>query len=346
MDYITVEGGRALKGYVQVHGAKNSILPILAASVLTESICVIENCPHLTDVAGMTAILKAIGCQVTRDGRTVTVDSNGPIAAEISATQMSALRSSITFLGALLARCGRAELFLPGGCELGSRPVDIHLWALMRMGAKIRTSDGRVQASVTRPTGCELVLPIPSVGATENIMLFATACEGETVIVNAAREPELVDLQNYLNAAGFFVSGAGTPVIRIRGGRREAPTCVRHRAIPDRIAAATWMCAATACGGEVTMQGVDPFPLTSLAAMLTEMGARTDFTADTVTVRRTSPLRALTATVRTGPYPGFPTDMQPLLMVPAVLARGQTVFEENMFDSRYRHVPELNRMGA
>ena len=346
MDYIKVEGGRALTGSVRVYGAKNSVLPILAASVLTSGVSVIENCPRLKDIDAILAILRALGCEVTAEERTITVDSSGPIAAEISAEQMSALRASIAFLGALLARNGRAELFVPGGCELGSRPIDIHLWALMRLGAKIRQQDGRLHAAVSRGNGCELVLPIPSVGATENIMLFATACGGETVIVNAAREPEIVDLQTYLNAAGFSVSGAGSPVIRIAGGRKTQPTQVVHRVIPDRIAAATWMCATASAGGEVMVTGVEPEPLALLGELLAEMGCGVQFAADAVTIRRVGPLQAPRATVRTGPYPGFPTDMQPLLMVPAVLAHGQTVFEENMFDSRYRHVPELNRMGA
>ncbi len=346
MDYIKVVGGRALTGAVQVHGAKNSVLPILAASVLTAGVSVIKNCPRLKDVDAMLLILRELGCKVSAENRTITVDSSNAVAETISAERMSALRSSIAFLGALLARNGRAELYMPGGCELGSRPIDIHLWALARMGAKIRQCDGRLHATVSRGNGCELVLPVPSVGATENIMLFATACSGETVIVNAAREPEIVDLQTYLNAAGFSVSGAGTPVIRIVGGRKAVTGPIVHRAIPDRIVAATWMCAAAGTGGEVTVAGVEPAPLELLGGVLTEMGCEVGFAGGEVTVRRVRPLRAPTMTVRTGPYPGFPTDMQPLLMVPAILAHGQTVFEENVFDGRYRHVSELNRMGA
>lgn len=346
MDYIKVVGGRALTGAVQVHGAKNSVLPILAASVLTAGVSVIENCPRLKDVDAMLLILRELGCKVSAENRTITVDSSNAVAETISAERMSALRSSIAFLGALLARNGRAELYMPGGCELGARPIDIHLWALARMGAKIRQCDGRLHATVSRGSGCELVLPVPSVGATENIMLFATACSGETVIVNAAREPEIVDLQTYLNVAGFSVSGAGTPVIRIVGGRKTVTGPIVHRAIPDRIVAATWMCAAAGTGGEVTVAGVEPAPLELLGGVLAEMGCEVGFAENEVTVRRVRPLRAPTMTVRTGPYPGFPTDMQPLLMVPAILAHGQTVFEENVFDGRYRHVSELNRMGA
>ena len=347
MDLIETVGGRALNGCVRVQGAKNSVLPILAATVLTNGVSVIENCPSLRDVDATVAILEEIGCRVTRENTTLAVDSECASEYNISPEHMSSLRSSVVFLGALLARQGRAELFMPGGCELGARPIDIHLWALMRMGAKITNRDGCLTGTVVNPVGCELVLPIPSVGATENIMLFATACTGTTTIVNAAREPEIADLQAYLTAAGFEVSGAGTPVVRITG-RRTARLSgrVSHRVMPDRIAAATWMCAAAAAGGEVMVEGVEHEPLARLSALLTEMGCTVFQQGGAVTVRRTGPLIALLQPVRTGPYPSFPTDMQPLLTVPASVAEGCTAFEENMFDDRYRHIPELNRMGA
>lgn len=347
MDWIETTGGRALNGCVTVQGSKNSVLPILAATVLTGGISVIENCPELSDVAATVAILEEIGCRVTRKNSTLTVDSECINEYNISIEHMSSLRSSIVFLGALLARLGRADLFMPGGCELGARPIDIHLWALMRMGARISNHDGRLNGTASRPTGCELVLPIPSVGATENIMLFATACEGTTTIVNAAREPEIVELQTYLTAAGFDVSGAGTPVIRVTGCRHARLNgCVRYRVQPDRIAAATWMCAAAAAGGEILVDGVELEPLARLAAVLNAMGCTVYQQQNAVTVRRTGALTAPAEPIRTGPYPGFPTDMQPLLTVPASLADGCTTFEENMFDDRYRHIPELNRMGA
>ncbi len=318
MDLIETVGGRALNGCVRVQGAKNSVLPILAAAVLTNGVSVIENCPSLRDVDATIAILEEIGCRVTRENTTLTVDSECASEYNISPEHMSSLRSSVVFLGALLARQGRAELFMPGGCELGARPIDIHLWALMRMGAKITSRDGCLTGTVVNPTGCELVLPIPSVGATENIMLFATACTGTTTIV-----------------------------IRITG-RRAARLSgrVSHRVMPDRIAAATWMCVAAAAGGEVMVEGVEYEPLARLSALLTEMGCTVFHQGGAVTIRRTGPLIALMQPVRTGPYPSFPTDMQPLLTVPAAVAEGCTAFEENMFDDRYRHVPELNRMGA
>ncbi|PWL55998.1 MAG: UDP-N-acetylglucosamine 1-carboxyvinyltransferase [Clostridiales bacterium] len=347
MDYIEAAGGKTLNGRVQVQGAKNSVLPILAATVLTNGISVIENCPRLKDVDSTIAILEEIGCRVTRKNSTLTVDSEGALEYNISSEHMSSMRSSIVFLGALLARTGKAEMFMPGGCELGARPIDIHLWALLRMGAKIANRDGHLSGTAAQGTGCELVLPIPSVGATENIMLFATACSGTTTIVNAAREPEIVDLQAYMNAVGFDVSGAGTPVVRI-SGRRSARLngYVTHRVVPDRIAAATWMCAAAAAGGEVTVAGIEQAPMSLLGEMLREMGCTVYANADEVTVRRTNALMPASQLIRTGPYPSFPTDMQPLLMAPSVLARGRTVFEENMFDNRYRHVSELNKMGA
>ena len=347
MGYIEAVGGKTLNGRVQVQGAKNSVLPILAATILTNGISVIENCPRLKDVDSTIAILEEIGCRVTRKNSTLTVDSEGALEYNISPEHMSSLRSSIVFLGALLARAGRAEMCMPGGCELGARPIDIHLWALMRMGAKIANRDGHLSATAVQGTGCELVLPIPSVGATENIMLFATACGGTTTIVNAAREPEIVDLQAYLNRVGFDVSGAGTPVVRV-SGRRSANlnAYVTHRIVPDRIAAATWMCAAAAAGGEVTVAGIEQAPMALLADLLREMGCTVYANADEVTVRRVHALTAVPQLIRTGPYPSFPTDVQPLLMVPSALARGRTMFEENMFDERYRHVSELCKMGA
>ena len=343
--YIEVHGGSPLRGSVAVQGAKNSALPILAASVLTGGVTVLENCPQLRDVEATKAILEEIGCSVGGQNGILTVDSSGLFGYHISVEHMSALRASIVFLGALLARCGRAELSLPGGCALGTRPIDIHLWALQKLGAQIDCSGGRLTACVPRGVGCELVLPVPSVGATENILLFATSCAGVTTVVNAAREPEIVDLQAFLCRAGYEVTGAGTPVIRVRGGRHPL-RMVRHRILPDRIAAATWLCGAAAAGGDVTVTRVIPSHLEPLTSLLREMQCDVHVSGDAVRVRRDGPLEAIGRPVRTMPYPGFPTDMQPLLAVPAALARGNTLFEETVFPDRFCHAAELVRMGA
>ena len=340
-----MHGGIPLRGSVAVQGAKNSALPILAATVLTGGVTVLENCPHLRDVEATKAILEEIGCRVCDRSDGLTVDSSSLFRYHISAEHMCALRASIVFLGALLARCGRAELSLPGGCALGSRPVDIHLWALQKLGAHIDCSGGRLTACAPRGVGCELVLPVPSVGATENILLFATSCAGVTTIVNAAREPEIVDLQTYLCRAGFSVTGAGTPVIRVRGGRCAA-RMIRHPILPDRIAAATWLCGAAATGGDVTVTHVIPSHLEPLTALLKDMQCDVRVSGDTVRVSRDTALEAPPGPVRTMPYPGFPTDMQPLAAIPAVLARGRTLFEETIFPDRFRHAAELVRMGA
>lgn len=343
MSCYHIRGGRPLEGRLTVQGAKNSALPILAATLLAPGESVIENCPHLSDVDAALAILKGLGCRVWRRGDTVGVDASVLAGAEISRELMEEMRSSVVFLGAMLARMGRAALTYPGGCELGPRPIDLHLAALRTLGADIREENGLLRCTGRHMAGGEISLTIPSVGATENAMLAACGAEGDTVICNAAREPEIADLQEFLCAMGAQVRGAGGSVITVSPGR--ALHGCAHRVIPDRIVTATYLCAAAAAGGDITLRNTEHRQLAAVTTALRQSGCRVDCGADYIRLTRTEPLRAVPP-VQTTPYPGFPTDCQAIFMAALLQSRGTTVFVENIFQSRYRHVPELIRMGA
>ncbi|MCI8914057.1 MAG: UDP-N-acetylglucosamine 1-carboxyvinyltransferase [Lawsonibacter sp.] len=345
MSYYEIQGGRPLSGALAVHGAKNSVLPILAACLLVSGQNVIHNCPDLSDVSATLDILRLLGCRVEREEDTVTIDASGLNRWDIPEYLMREMRSSVIFLGALLARLGTAELSYPGGCELGPRPIDLHLSTLRALGAEILEEQGALCCRGRKKSlqGREVCLPIPSVGATENAMLAACGCPGLTTIVGAAQEPEIVDLQNFLQAMGAQVRGAGTPTVSIQGGVPLHPA--RYRVMGDRIAAATYLCAAAAAQGEVELTGVSPDTLTAVLACLKEAGCVLRTGSDRIALTCVGPLRGISA-VRTAPYPGFPTDAQAILMAALAGGEGATLFEENIFASRYRHVDELRRMGA
>lgn len=343
MRVITVEGGHRLRGELTVQGAKNSVLPVLAACVLSEDVCVIRRCPRLEDVEASAAILRYLGCRVCWQGEDLSVDSSTLNRWDVPDSLMRRMRSSVIFLGAILARCGRAELSYPGGCELGPRPIDLHLGALRCLGASIDESCGALKCRGQRLRGAEIVLSLPSVGATENAMLAACGAAGTTVIGNAAREPEIVDLQRFLRAMGAEVRGAGTSTITVEGGRR-LHGCI-HRCIGDRIAAATYLCAAAAAGGDICLRGVDYRHLSTVIAALQQAGCRISSRDRTIRLSSDGRLRGV-CPVRTSPYPGFPTDAQAVLMAALVRAEGTTMFVENVFQNRYRHAAELARMGA
>ena len=343
MGSITIEGGHRLGGDVTVQGAKNSVLPILAATLLCGGECRIRRCPHLSDVDAAADILRYLGCKVDWSDGDLLVDSRVLTRCDIPQTLMRRMRSSVIFLGAILARCGWAELSYPGGCELGPRPIDLHLAALRTLGASIEERGGKLYCQARHLTGGQIVLAIPSVGATENAMLAACGAEGETVICNAAREPEIADLQAFLCAMGAEVRGAGGSVITVTP-KRPLHGCV-HRVIPDRIVAATYLCAAAAAGGEVTLWNTEHRHLAAVTTVLDQAGCGVRCGEGYIQLVRTGPLRAVPP-VRTAPYPGFPTDCQAILMAALLRAQGTTVFVENIFQSRYRHVPELARMGA
>ena len=343
MSYYEITGGRPLSGSLAVHGCKNSVLPILAACLLIPGQCVLRNCPDLSDVSATLDILRLLGCRAEREGDTVTVDASAVSRCDVPEYLMREMRSSVIFLGALLARLGEAELSYPGGCELGPRPIDLHLAALRALGAGILEEQGALICRGAGLQGREICLSIPSVGATENIMLAACGCPGETTIVGAAREPEIVDLQNFLRSLGAQVAGAGTASLSIRGGTPLHPA--EYRVMGDRIAAATYLCGAAAAGGEVELTGVNPDTLTAVLSCLEEAGCTLHTGPDRVALTGSAPLRGISP-VRTAPYPGFPTDAQAILMAALAGGEGATLFVENIFDARYRHVGELRRMGA
>lgn len=343
MSQLLVRGGSRLTGEVTVQGAKNSVLPILAATLLTGSQVELRGCPRLRDVDASIRILQALGCDAWWKGGDLLVDTTGLNSCTISDILMREMRSSAIFLGAILARCGQAELSYPGGCELGPRPIDLHVAGLRDLGAEIDDTGGILHCKAARLRGRELVLSLPSVGATENLMLAACGAEGTTVIANAAKEPEIVDLQDFLNACGARVSGAGSTAVTVEGGRK-LHGCT-YQVMPDRIAAATYLCAAASAGGEIFLRGARERHLATVTAVLREAGCT--ITADSAGIACIcrERLRAVRP-VRTAPYPGFPTDAQAILMASLLRSRGATVFEENIFENRYRHVDELTRMGA
>ena len=343
MSYYEITGGRPLSGSLAVHGAKNSVLPILAACLLVPGQCVLHNCPNLSDVSATLDILRLLGCRADREGDAVVVDASALSRWEVPEHLMREMRSSVIFLGALLARLGTAELFYPGGCELGPRPIDLHLSALRALGAEILEEQGALVCRGGQLRGREICLSIPSVGATENAMLAACGCPGQTTLVGAAREPEIIDLQGFLQAAGARVTGAGTSTIVIEGGAPLRPA--EYRVMGDRIAAATYLCGAAAATGEIELTGVSPATLTAVLACLEEGGCVLHTGPDRIALRCGAPLRGISP-VRTAPYPGFPTDAQAVLMAALAGGEGATLFVENIFDSRYRHVDELRRMGA
>ena len=270
MSYYVVQGGQTLRGSVPISGAKNSVLPILAATLLNGGRNVLHNCPDLRDVRSAIQILEHLGCKVSREGDTVTVDSTVVDRWDVPQELMREMRSSVIFLGPILARCGRARLSLPGGCDIGQRPIDLHLSALRKLGAVIREQGGDILCEASDLQGRDIILSFPSVGATENTLLTATACGGVTRIINAAREPEITDLQEFLRKAGALVLGGGESVITVSGStpRRD----VEHTILPDRIEAATFLCAAAACGGEVTLTGAEPEHVGTVIQCLRDAG--------------------------------------------------------------------------
>ena len=343
MKQITIRGGRFLEGTLSVQGAKNSVLPVLAATVLHPGITVLRRCPKLRDVEASIRILRHLGCAVRWENDLLTVDASTISRGDIPDHLMREMRSSVIFLGAVLARLGQAEVSWPGGCELGPRPIDLHLQALKKLGVTVREEGGAIRCTAGRMEGREIVLSFPSVGATENIMLAACGAVGETVILNAAREPEIVDLQNCLQAMGYGVRGAGGSVISVTG--RRATHDAVHTVMPDRIAAATYLAAVAAAGGEVELRDTDPRHLSTVTALLHEAGCTVRTQADRILLRSSGQLLAVSP-VRTAPYPGFPTDAQAIIMAALLKSRGTTMFVENIFENRYRHVDELRRLGA
>lgn len=345
MSYFQITGGTPLEGVCSIHGAKNSVLPILAACLLTEGEVILHHCPDLTDVSAALDILAHLGRSVRREGGDVIVSGDSPTRGSIPEPLMRAMRSSIIFLGPLLATVGEVHLTMPGGCEIGARPIDLHLAAMRTLGAEITEDILGLHCTAAQLEGRDIFLSLPSVGATENAMLCACGAEGVTTIHNAAREPEIAALQEFLKQLGAQVRGAGGSVISVTGGQ---PLHGGEYTIPgDRIVAATLLSATACAGGDVTVSGVDYRQLSPVTALLAEAGCKVSSEPFSVRLRR-DPARPLSAVsvVRTAPYPGFPTDAQPPVMAALSAASGTTLFVENLFENRYRHIPELCRMGA
>lgn len=344
MSIIRINGGKRLSGTIKVSGSKNSVLPILSASLLTRGKTVLHNCPNLSDVNAAIKILTHLGCKAEIDGDTVTIDSRDPIRCDVPDGLMREMRSSVIFLGAILARTHKAVLSMPGGCELGPRPIDLHLKALRSLGADITEEGGNLICSTDKLTGCRIDLALPSVGATENSMIAACAAKGLTVITNAAREPEIRDLACFLCALGYRVAGAGTSIITVEGGSVSSRDA-EYTVMPDRIVAATYLAATAAAGGEVTLTGVIPSDVKAVTDVLEEMGCRITSGDSTISIVSEGRLKA-PLPITTKPYPGFPTDAQPPIMAVSLTAEGTSVFIETIFENRFRHIPELKRMGA
>lgn len=327
-----------------MHGAKNSALPLLAASLLCTQPCLLRNCPHLSDVDTAITILRRLGCRVSAEGDAVSVDARTMSSCTIPDALMREMRSSIIFLGAIIGRMGEASLSFPGGCELGPRPIDLHLQALRRLGVQITEDHGRLLCTAPNGLqGAQITLSFPSVGATENVLIAAATAKGTTVLENAAHEPEIEDLAGFLNACGARIAGAGTSTVTIEGVQRLSGCA--YRVIPDRIAAATYLAAAAATGSKLTLRGVVVRHLVPVLPAFEEAGCRLTATGDTLTLAPPKVLQRVRC-IRTMPYPGFPTDAQAPLMAMTTVAQGTSVFIENIFEERYKHVGELLRMGA
>lgn len=344
MQKLVITGEKKINGEISVHGAKNAALPLLAACVLTNGIVSMQNCPKLSDVYASCRILTCLGCKCQRIGDTVKIDTTGISKHEVPEDLMREMRSSIVFLGAILGRMGKCRLSFPGGCELGPRPIDMHISALKQMGAEIIEEHGLLDCSVPKGLhGAKIMLSFPSVGATENIMMAAVHAKGETIIQNVAREPEIVDLANFLNMCGARITGAGGSTICI-SGVKELHGC-DYSVMPDRIVAATYLGAAAITGGEIQLTNARPSDLEAVLPVFEQMGCKIYSYSDNIYLSCRKQLKAV-KTIRTMPYPGFPTDAQSIILATLSKAQGTSVIVENIFENRYRQVDELVRMGC
>lgn len=344
MPKLIIDGEHRLNGIARVSGSKNAALPILAATLLCDGENIIHNCPQLSDISATRNILKYLGCNIKQQDSSLIINAGNASKYDIPECLMGELRSSIIFLGAILAKFGKARLSFPGGCEIGLRPIDLHLKALRQMGVTIDDSYGYLECTVANKLkGAKIALSFPSVGATENIMLASVFADSETIITNAAREPEIVDLANYLNTCGAKIDGAGEGTITIRPV--EHLYACEYSVIPDRIVALTYICAAAITNGNITLNNVIPSHLSNVLDIFEEAGCEINIIHNTIDIKAPNRLKAVRL-IRTMPYPGFPTDAQAPVMAALSKACGTSVFVENIFESRYKHVSSLNKMGA
>ena len=343
MSCFTVYGGVPLSGSVPVYGAKNAILPILAACIMTEEEVILENCPHLSDVENMLEILRLLGCEAVCMGSEIRLCAKHADSYEMPEALSKKMRSSIFMLGALISRFGKAKVTQPGGCEIGLRPIDLHLKGLRALQVQINETRGEIHCDGTHARGAEITLDYPSVGATENIIMAAVTARGVTVLHNAAREPEVADLAQFINQMGGRIEGAGTGTVKITGVKKL--NGVRYAIMPDRIVAGTYLAAAAIAGGNITLNNICPAHLQAAASKLQETGCEITFTPNSVHLLAPKRLCEMQK-IETLPYPGFPTDLQAQFMAVACLCRGTCVISENVFENRFKHAPELCRMGA
>lgn len=342
MDKMVIRGGKVLNGEVSVSGAKNSALPILFSCLLAKGRHVFHNVPHLADINSTFMLLKELGCEVEFNGATAIVTVGTPPSLEATYDIVRKMRASILCLGPMLAHHGEARVSLPGGCAIGTRPIDIHLDGMKTLGAEVETKSGYVDAKATKLRGDTILFENPSVGATENLMMAASLAEGTTLIENAAKEPEIVDLAEYINKMGGKIDGAGSSIIRITGV--ETLTPAEHCIIPDRIEAGTLLIAGAITGGQVTVKNCRPSDFEALIVKMKESGFRIQVAHESVTVLPQTSWRGLDVT--TAPHPGFPTDLQAQFMALMTQAEGTSVITETIFENRFMHVQELVRLGA
>ncbi len=343
---LIIHGGKALRGEVQIAGAKNSVLKLMAAALLTNDSVELRNVPHLSDVGVMTQVLRHLGCDVDQqtDDR-LYIQARNITSLEAPYELVNKMRASFDVLGALLGRFGEARVALPGGCSIGKRSVDLHVKGLIALGAEVEINHGYVEAKAGKLIGAEIMLDTPSVGATENIMLAATMAEGVTIIANAAQEPEIIDLVNFLNAMGADITGAGTNELIIHGVKPGAMHGTTYSVMPDRIEAATYLLAGVGTYGDVTVHNVLPVHLTSMTHKLAEMGAEIEMpTPNSLRIQCKKRLQA--QNIVTQPFPGFPTDLQAPFMTILTMADGVSIVKETIYENRFKQVGELKRMGA
>ncbi|MFZ3208614.1 MAG: UDP-N-acetylglucosamine 1-carboxyvinyltransferase [Geobacteraceae bacterium] len=342
MDKLIINGGRKLSGDVTVSGSKNAALPIFISTILAPGVHEISNVPFLRDINTTIKVLETLGARVEGNGNVVRIDTTGVDNHEATYELVKTMRASVLVLGPLLARFGKARVSLPGGCAIGARPINLHLKGLAAMGADINLTHGYVEAKARRLRGARINFDISTVGGTEHLMMAAATAQGDTILENAAREPEIVDLAIVLNRMGARIEGAGTDTICIAGVKELVP--VSHRVMPDRIEAGTFMIAAAITGGDIRIHGMQPEHLDALLFKLNDAGVQI-INKDNV-LRVKGPRRIKSVNIKTRPYPGFPTDMQAQFMALMCLADGASVISENIFENRFMHVSELMRLGA
>lgn len=342
MDRYVITGKQALSGKIRVSGAKNASLPLLAAALLAEGTSVLLDVPQLADVTHMIEVLEHLGCKVKQQNEALLIDAASIREWSVAEDLMRQMRASNLILGPILARHRRVKIAMPGGCAIGSRPMDQHLKGLKDLGVQVREKHGYIEAWTEGLHGADIYLDVPSVGATENIMMAAVLAQGTTLVHNAAREPEIVDLQNFLNKMGAKVRGAGMDVLRIDGVESLHPA--EHTVIPDRIEAGTHMIAGVMTQGDILVENVIPEHLEPVVAKLRQAGANIDVYDDSIRVRQHGKIKGVD--IKTLPYPGFPTDMQPQFMAMLATAEGTSVITETIFENRFQQVDELRRMGA